>query len=192
MIAGRGTPDQGLARLFAYRHPDLFQSLIDLLVEASVTYLTRQFAAGVEAVQIFDSWSGVLPIGEFERWCLAPVTAIAERLRANVPNAKIIAFPRGAASRLISYSRLETVNAVGLDTSVDPYWAAAEIQSHKPVQGNLDPLALVAGGDALHKAIDRIHGAFGGRPYVFNLGHGIVPETPIEHVEQLVKHVRSL
>jgi uroporphyrinogen decarboxylase len=192
MIAGRGTPDQGPARLFAYRHPDLFQKLIDLLVSASVDYLKRQFSAGVEAVQIFDSWAGVLPAGEFERWSLAPIEAIADRVRTCLPDARIIAFPRGAGSRLGLFAKLPSVTAIGLDTSVDPGWAAKEIQPHKPVQGNLDPLALVAGGEALDRAIDRIHGAFTGKPYVFNLGHGIVPETPLEHVEHLVKRVRGL
>jgi uroporphyrinogen decarboxylase len=192
MIAGRGTPDQGPARLFAYRHPDLFQKLIDLLVNASVDYLKRQFSAGVEAVQIFDSWAGVLPAGEFERWSLAPIEAIADRVRTCVPHARIIAFPRGAGSRLGLFAKLPSVTAIGLDTSIDPGWAANEIQPHKPVQGNLDPLALVAGGAALDRAIDRIHGAFTGKPYVFNLGHGIVPETPLEHVEHLVKRVRGL
>ena len=191
MIAGRGTPDQGPARLFAYRRPDLFQRLIDLLVQASVDYLDRQFTAGVEAVQIFDSWAGVLPKMEFEKWCLKPILSIVEGLRARQPNARIIAFPRGVGTHLSAFTAHPGINALGLDTAADPVWAAKHVQSHKPVQGNLDPLALIAGGSALESSIDLIKEAFGARPYVFNLGHGIQPETPVEHVEQMVRRVRS-
>lgn len=191
MIAGRGTPDQGPARLFAYRHPELFQKLIDLLVASSIDYLERQFQAGVEAVQIFDSWAGVLPTLEFRRWCLEPVLAIVEGLKARVPHARIIAFPRGVGSHLAAFTEHPGINALGLDTATDPIWAAAQVQPHKPVQGNLDPLALIAGGEALDRSVDLIKNAFGGRPYVFNLGHGILPETPIAHVERLVQRVRD-
>jgi len=192
MIAGRGTKDQEPARLFAYQHPDLFQNLIDRLVEASVTYLVAQLKAGVDGVQIFDSWSGVLPVCEFERWCLKPVKAIVDGVRAQVPSAKIIAFPRGAGpSHLIEVARMEGVSVVGLDTPVDPAWAARDVQPIKPVQGNLDPVALIAGGKALDEAVARIMSAFGGRPYIFNLGHGITPQTPIAHVEKLLKLVRA-
>ncbi len=191
MIAGRGTPDQGPARRFAYQNPDLFQILIDRLVEASIDYLERQFVAGVEAVQIFDSWAGVLPTLEFENWCLKPVLAIVAGLKARVPHARIIAFPRGVGSHLKAFMTHPGINALGLDTAADPRWAAAEIQVHKPVQGNLDPLALIAGGRALNDSIDLITNSFRGRPYIFNLGHGILPETPIAHVEQLVARVRK-
>ena len=191
MIAGRGTPDQAPARLFAYKHPEIFQRLIDLLVESSIVYLERQLKAGVEAVQIFDSWAGVLPALEFEAWCLKPVLAIVEGLRARVPDARIIAFPRGVGSHLQAFREHPGISALGLDTSADPVWAAAEIQSFKPVQGNLDPLALIAGGAALDQSVDLIKSAFAGRPYVFNLGHGILPVTPISHVEQLVRRVRG-
>lgn len=192
MIAGRGTKDQEPARLFAYQHPDLFQNLIDRLIEASVTYLVAQLKAGVDGVQIFDSWSGVLPVCEFERWCLRPLKAIVDGVRAQLPGAKIIAFPRGAGpSHLIEIARMEGVSVVGLDTPVDPAWAAREIQPIKPVQGNLDPLALIAGGKPLEEAVGRIMGSFAGRPYIFNLGHGITPQTPIAHVEKLLKLVRA-
>jgi uroporphyrinogen decarboxylase len=192
MIAGKGTPDQAPARLFAYRHPALFQRLIDLLVESSISYLERQFRAGVEAVQIFDSWAGVLPTLEFEAWCLKPVLAIVEGVKARIPEARIIAFPRGVGSHLRAFCDHPAINALGLDTATDPLWAAKEIQPFKPVQGNLDPLALIAGGDALDRSIDSIKTAFDGRPYIFNLGHGILPVTPIAHVEQLVRRVRDL
>lgn len=191
MIAGRGTPDQAPARIFAYRHPELFSELIDLLVETSADYLIRQLVAGVEAVQIFDSWSGVLPVAQFERWCAAPVAAIVRKVRTARPDARIIAFPRGAATHMIKYARLEGISAIGLDTAVDPDWAAANIQVKLPVQGNLDPLALLAGGSGLDEAIDRILAAFAGRPHVFNLGHGILPETPVAHVEHMLARVRS-
>ena len=192
MIAGKGTPDQAPARLFAYRHPALFQRLIDLLVESSICYLERQFRAGVEAVQIFDSWAGVLPTLEFEAWCLKPVLAIVEGVKSRVPDARIIAFPRGVGSHLRAFCDHPAINALGLDTATDPLWAAREIQPLKPVQGNLDPLALIAGGDALDRSVDLIKSAFDGKPYIFNLGHGIQPVTPIAHVEQLVRRVRDL
>jgi uroporphyrinogen decarboxylase len=192
MVAGRGTKDQEPARLFAYQHPDLFQNLIDRLIEASVTYLVAQLKAGVDGVQIFDSWAGVLPVCEFERWCLRPLKAIVDGVRAQVPDAKIIAFPRGAGpSHLIEIARMEGVSVVGLDTPVDPAWAAREIQPIKPVQGNLDPLALIAGGKPLEEAVGRIMSSFAGRPYIFNLGHGITPQTPIAHVEKLLKLLRA-
>jgi uroporphyrinogen decarboxylase len=191
MIAGRGTPDQAPARLFAYRHPELFAQLIDRLVEVSSAYLIRQFRAGVQAVQIFDSWAGVLPAGEFERWSLDPIAAMVAKVRAAVPEAPIIAFPRQAGSRLIKFTQIPGLSGVGLDTAVDPTWAAEHVQARLPVQGNLDPLALLAGGPALDDAIDRILAAFDGRPHIFNLGHGILPETPVAHVERLVARVRG-
>ena len=191
MIAGRGTPDQAPARIFAYRHPEIFSELIDLLVEASAAYLIRQLEAGVEAVQIFDSWSGVLPVAQFERWCAAPVAAIVSKVRAARPDARIIAFPRGAATHMVDYAQMEGISAIGLDTAVDPAWAAANLQTILPVQGNLDPLALLAGGAGLDEAIDRILAAFSGRPHIFNLGHGILPETPIAHVEHLLGRIRA-
>jgi len=191
MIAGKGTPDQKPARLFAYENPDLFQRLIDLLVRGSIDYLERQFAAGVESVQIFDSWAGVLPQNEFEKWCLKPILAIVEGLKARVPHARIIAFPRGVGSHLEAFISHPGINALSLDTSADVNWVAREVQSKKTVQGNLDPFALIAGGRALDESVDRIKKAFDGKPYIFNLGHGILPETPIAHVEQLIARVRG-
>ena len=127
MIAGRGTPDQAPARLFAYRHPDLFQRLIDRLVDASAEYLCRQFAAGAEAAQIFNSWAGVLPRAEFERWCLAPVAAIAAKVRMKAPDALLIAFPRGAGDKLVSFGAIAEIDAIGLDTAADPQAAIAAL-----------------------------------------------------------------
>ena len=189
MIAGRGTPDQAPARLFAYRHPGLFALLIDRLVEASAAYLLRQLAAGAEAVQIFDSWAGVLPPPEFERWCVAPLAALIAKVRAGAPDPPIIAFPRGAATQLEKFADMP-VAAVGLDTGVEPSVAAAALPDRVALQGNLDPLALVAGGPGLDEGIDRVLRGFATRAHIFNLGHGVLPETPVEHVERLVARVR--
>ena len=191
MIAGRGTPDQAPTRLFAYRERALFEKLMARLVDVSAQYLIAQLRAGVDAVQIFDSWAGVLPIAEYERWCVAPIKAIVDKVRAAVPAARIIAFPRGGGAQLLQVARLEGVAAVGLDTSIDPVWAARELPKGLAAQGNLDPLALLAGGAALDEGVDRILSAFAGRPHIFNLGHGILPPTPIAHVEQLLRRVRG-
>ncbi len=191
MIAGRGTPDQAPARLFAYRNPDLFAALIDKLVDLSAAYLERQLRAGAEAVQIFDSWAGVLPPAEFERWCVAPIARIAAKLRAAVPGAPIIAFPRGAATQLGKFADVDGLAAIGLDTAVEPRAAASVLPARFALQGNLDPLALLAGGRALDEGIERALKGFAGRAHVFNLGHGILPETPIAHVERLVARVRA-
>jgi uroporphyrinogen decarboxylase len=192
MIAGRGTPDQAPARLFAYRHPDLFAALIDLLVGASAEYLCRQFAAGAEAVQIFDSWAGVLPPAEFERWCVAPVAALAAKVRAKAPDSPIIAFPRGAGTQLAKFAALDDINAIGLDTAIEPKAALAALPERLALQGNLDPLALVAGGPRLDDETNRIlEGFTAPRAHIFNLGHGVLPETPVGHVERLVARVRG-
>ena len=189
MIAGRGTPDQAPARLFAYRHPPLFGRLVDRLVRASITYLHRQVEAGVDAIQIFDTWAGVLPTGEFDRWCVSPIAAIVAGVKARYPAIPIIVFARGAGPRLVELRDATDADALGLDTAVDPHWAATLPRS-TVLQGNLDPLALIAGGAALEEAVTRILAAFRHRPHIFNLGHGILPETPIAHVERLVELVR--
>jgi len=191
MIAGRGTPDQAPARTFAYRQPEVFAQLIDILTRASVSYLVRQFQAGVDVVQIFDTWAGVLPPEEFDRWCIQPAQRIVTEVRRQIPGAKIIGFPRGAGTALTRYVEQVPLNAVGLDWTIDRTFARERIQSRVAVQGNLDPLALLAGGPALDRAVDAILEAFGGGPFIFNLGHGILPETPIAHVEQMVKRVRG-
>jgi uroporphyrinogen decarboxylase len=190
MIAGRGTPDQAPARMFAYRQPDLFQSLIDRLVQGSVDYLVRQLEADADVVQIFDTWSGVLPPEEFDRWCIAPTEQIIRGVRSRVPGAKVIGFPRGAGTGLVRYAEQVSVDAVGLDWMIDRAFARDEVQKRKPIQGNLDPLALLAGGPALDRAVDGVLSAFGEGPLIFNLGHGILPETPIAHVERMIARVR--
>ena len=191
MIAGRGTPDQAPARLFAYRQPKLFAALIERLVNASAAYLLRQIAAGAEAVQVFDSWSGVLAPTEFERWCVEPMAAIAAKVRARAPQSPIIAFPRGAGSQLIKFAHMSGVACIGLDTSHEPKGAVAALPGMMALQGNLDPLALVAGGAALDAGVDRVLSGFESKAHVFNLGHGILPETPIANVEQMMRRVRG-
>jgi len=191
MIAGIGTVDQLAARRFAYQFPDAFAKLIDKLVEASTSYLIRQFAAGVDAVQIFDTWAGILPDDEFRRWCIEPCARIVVAVRAHVPDAAIIGFPRGAATGLARYLDAVAVNAVGIDWTVELGFARDRIQSRKPLQGNLDPLALSIGGAALDRSIDAILEAFSRGPFIFNLGHGVLPDTPIAHVERLIARVRG-
>lgn len=191
MIAGRGTADQLPARLFAYRHPRAFAELIDRLVEASADYLVRQFEAGADAVQIFDTWAGILPDDEFQRWCIEPAARIVAKVRNRVPGARVIGFPRGAGTRLARYLAGVPVDAVGLDWMVEMSFAREHVQSERVVQGNLDPLALLAGGEALDRATDAILEAFGHGPFIFNLGHGVLPDTPIAHVERLVARVRG-
>jgi uroporphyrinogen decarboxylase len=191
MIAGHGTPDQEPARLFAYRHPDVFDDLLQILVKASAEYLIRQLKAGVDAVQIFDTWAGILPPEEFARWCIAPLRRIILSVRDEIPDAKIIGFPRGAGTMLERYVTELPVNAVGLDWMIDKAFARERIQKVKPVQGNLDPVALTAGGEALDRAVDDVMRAFSDGPFIFNLGHGITPQTPIAHVEQMLKRVRD-
>jgi uroporphyrinogen decarboxylase len=191
MIAGRGTPDQEPARLFAYEDAETFAAVIDKLVEASAGYLIRQLQAGVDAVQIFDTWAGILPADEFQRWCIEPTQRIVSKVHAQVPGAKVIGFPRGVGAGLLRYVENVPIDAVGLDWAVDPVFARDQIQWRVPVQGNLDPLALVAGGAALDRAVDRILEAFSARPFIFNLGHGILPQTPIAHVEQMLARVRG-
>ena len=190
MIAGHGTPDQQPARMFAYGDPEAFAGLIDKLVDASAAYLVRQLQAGVDAVQIFDTWAGVLPAEEFARWCIGPAQRIVAKVRSQVPDAKVIGFPRGAGAGLLRYVEDVPVDAVGLDWMADPAFVRDQIQWRVPVQGNLDPLALLAGGSALDQGVDNILAAFSERPFIFNLGHGILPQTPIAHVEQMIARVR--
>jgi uroporphyrinogen decarboxylase len=191
MIAGQGTSDQAPARLFAYREPAAFGALIDILVEASAAYLVRQLQAGADAVQIFDTWAGVLPPEQFARWCIEPTRRIVAKVRAQVPGAKVIGFPRGAGTLLARYVDEIPVDGAGLDWTVDRGFVRERVQSRVAVQGNLDPLVLVAGGAELDRAIDAVLDAFAGGPFVFNLGHGIVPETPIAHVESMLRRVRG-
>jgi len=190
MIAGHGTADQAPARLFAYRHPESIDLLLRTLADLSADYLGWQVDAGAEVVQIFDSWAGVLDQSSFEKYCVAPVKRMVERLRARHPQVPIIGFPKGAGIHYDGYRQATGVTALGLDWTV-PLPLAARLQQAGAVQGNLDPLRVVAGGRALEEGIDAILWMLGGGPFVFNLGHGITPEVPIEHVERLVRRVRG-
>jgi uroporphyrinogen decarboxylase len=190
MVAGRATPDQGPARTMAYARPDVFARLIDCLVEASGAYLVAQLRAGADVVQIFDTWAGVLGEEEFLRWCIEPTARIVEAVRRAIPAARIIGFPRGGGALLEQYVSATGVDAVGLDWTI-PLARAAGIQRRVPVQGNLDPYVLLAGGRALDEGVDRILAALGRGPLIFNLGHGILPETPVAHVEQMLARVRG-
>jgi uroporphyrinogen decarboxylase len=191
MIAGKGTKEQAPARLFAYRYPAEFQALMDLLVEISATHLIAQIDAGADTVQIFDSWSGVLPASEFDRWCIAPVKALVDKVRLARPSAGIIGFPRGATPQgILRFANETNVDAISIDTAGDLAGLAA-VKGLPTLQGNLDPLALVAGGAGLDRAIDDILAVASQRPFIFNLGHGILPETPIAHVEHLIRRIRA-
>ena len=191
MIAGHGTPDQAPARLFAYRHPEAFEKLLALLAELSAEYLIAQIDAGADAVQIFDSWAGVLGEREFQEFAIKPVARMIEIVRSQRPQAKIIAFAKGAGMNLRSYRQQTGADAIGLDWSV-PLSFAAELQQDGPVQGNLDPMRVVSGGKALDEGIDAILEALGQGPLVFNLGHGITPAADPDHVTQLVDRVRGM
>ena len=191
MVNGEGSKDQNVTRRIAYQDPSRFQILIDALVDVSVDYLAGQIEAGADAVQLFDSWAGSLSPEQFDRWVVAPNKAIVDKLRVRCPEAVVIGFPKGAGGKLLAYAQGTGVDALGLDETVDPVWANAILPANLPVQGNLDPLALMAGGETLTKAVNRVLGAFEGRPHVFNLGHGIDKDTPIAHVEAMVKTVRD-
>jgi uroporphyrinogen decarboxylase len=191
MVAGEATPDQAPARLFAYRDPEIFARLIDRLVQASIEYLVGQLKAGAEVVQIFDTWAGVLGPEQFDRWCIQPTQKIVAGVRKQVPDAKIIGFPRGAGLLALPYIENTGVNGIGLDWTFDRKTARAMLQSRVAVQGNVDPLALLAGGAALEREVDDVMTTLSGGPFIFNLGHGILPATPIAHVEQMLRRVRG-
>jgi uroporphyrinogen decarboxylase len=190
MIAGEGSADQLKARRLALQDPDRMQRLIDILVEASVRYLAKQNEAGADVLKIFDTWAGTLDDDGFERWCIGPTRSIVERLRLDGVSAPIIGFPRGASARLTSYAKGTGVDAVAVDWMTPMIVARDLVPASKALQGNLDPLRLVAGGTALDDGVETILTAMRGRAHIFNLGHGITPDTPIANVEQLVRRVR--
>jgi uroporphyrinogen decarboxylase len=191
MVAGQGTPAQAPAKELAKQAPEAFQYLIDCLVDASVEYLAWQLEAGADVVQIFDTWAGSLPPQDFERWCVQPMKRLIAKLRVKRPGTKVIGFPRGAGKNIPRYVDETGVDAVSLESGIDRSFAREQIQSRVPVQGNVDPLILRAGGAALDKEVDDVLKAFAGGPFIFNLGHGILPDTPIAHVEQMLKRVRG-
>jgi len=191
MVAGQGSREQAEARRLAYRDPGKFAEIIETIEAMTVDYLSGQILAGAETVQLFDSWSGSLAPTEFERWVIAPTARLVDRLRSLHPGIPVIGFPKGAGGKLAAYARETRVDALGLDETVDPLWADKALPKGLPVQGNLDPLALLAGGDALKSEVERILDAFAGRPHIFNLGHGILQDTPIAHVEDLMMLVKG-
>lgn len=191
MVEGGSSRDFRHAKGWAYADPEGFAVLIDRLVEATTDYLAGQVAAGAEAVQLFDTWAGALPEAAFRRWVIEPTRRIVAGLRARHPAVPVIGFPRGAGLMYRAYFVETKVTALGLDTAVPPGIAHRTLQSLGPVQGNLDPLLLVAGGAAMDAAVAAIRAAFAGGPFIFNLGHGIVPETPVEHVARLAELLRQ-
>ncbi|MAC59899.1 MAG: uroporphyrinogen decarboxylase [Novosphingobium sp.] len=191
MVAGEGSRDQHETRAMAYRDPVAFQAIIDAVIEVTVEYLSGQIEAGAEAVQLFDSWAGSLAPAQFEKWVIAPNSRIVSALKARHPETPIIGFPKGSGEKLVAYARETGVDAVGVDETVDPVWAAGNLPDGMPVQGNLDPLLLLAGGDDLDRQARDVLDAFAGRPHVFNLGHGIGQHTPIENVERLLGVLRA-
>ena len=190
MIGGEGTSDQLEARRLALEKPERVQQLIDILIQASVRYLQRQAEAGADVLKIFDSWAGTLDEDGFERWCIRPTRSIVDRLRAAGIKTPIIGFPRGAGARLAIYAERTGVDAVAVDWMTPMALARKLVPAPKALQGNLDPLRLVAGGKALDEGIDAILSTMRGRAHIFNLGHGITPDTPVAHVGQLVRRVR--
>lgn len=191
MINGQGSREQAEARMLGYSDPAKMDALLDMIARVTVDYLSGQIEAGVDAVQLFDSWAGSLSPRQFERFVVARNAWIVSELRKRHPDTPIIGFPKGAGGKLGAYARETGVDAIGLDETVDPFWANRELPQGMPVQGNLDPLALLTGGEALSDAVSRILDALGHRPHIFNLGHGIIKETPIDHVEQLVALVKG-
>ena len=191
MLAGQGSRDQAETRRLAYADPGKFGAIIGRIEDVTLDYLSGQVEAGAEALQLFDSWAGSLSPAQFEQWVIAPTARLVTALRKRHPDVPIIRNPKGAAGKLAAYARETRVSAVGLDETVDPIWAAKELPEGLPVQGNLDPLALIAGGKTLKASAKRILDAFAGRPHIFNLGHGILQDTPIANVERLIALVKG-
>jgi uroporphyrinogen decarboxylase len=186
MVEGGASRDFRRVKSWAYRDPVGFAALLDLVGDATFSYLSGQIAAGVDAVQLFDSWAGVLPEREFERWVIAPTRRIVQRLKQKFPSTPVIGFPRGAAQLYERYTAETGIDAVGTDTVV-PLDAARRLQPRVCVQGNLDPVMLLTGGSPLAEAVAVIRKALGEGPFVFNLGHGVLPQTPPEHVAELAR-----
>jgi len=191
MVEGRGGTDHGTIRRWAYQDADGFSRLIGLLVDATTQYLIGQVMAGAEVIQLFDTWAGVLSETQYQRWIIEPTAEIVGRLKKACPGIPVIGFPRGSGALYSTYVAQIGVDAVGIDTNVPLEWARDNLQTTKAVQGNLDNRLLIAGGPAMDAEIDRIKAILGGGPFIFNLGHGVLPPTPPEHVERLIERVRS-
>ncbi len=191
MVAGQGSRDQAEARRMAYADPGAFGAIVARIEEVTLDYLLGQIEAGAEAVQLFDSWAGSLSPAQFEQWVIGPTARLVGAISDKHPGVPVIGFPKGAGGKLRAYASETGVTALGLDETVDPQWAAKELPARLPLQGNLDPLALLAGGEALRTSVRRILDALAGRPHIFNLGHGILQDTPIAHVEELLGEVKG-
>jgi len=191
MVAGEGSRDHQETRALAYRDPSAFQAIIDAIADVTIEYLSGQVAAGAEGLQLFDSWAGSLAPAEFDHWVIAPNARIASEMQRRHPEVPIIGFPKGAGEKLAAYAQGTGVDAVGVDETIDPVWAAKNLPANLPVQGNLDPLLLLAGTEDLERRTLHILDTFADRPHVFNLGHGIGQFTPIAHVEKLLEIVRG-
>ena len=191
MVEGGTSRNHELAKRWAYGNPSGFGKLIDMLVEATFGYLDAQIAAGAEALQIFDSWAGSLAAEQFDRWCRAPIAELVHRVKAAHPRIPIIVFPRGAGARYEGFAKAVGADAVGIDESIDPRWAAKHLQRQSAVQGNVDPQLLVVGGQPMRTAAVAVLEAMGRGPLIFNLGHGVVPEVPMDHVAELISTVRG-
>ena len=191
MVAGQGSREQAETRRLAYADPGKFAAIIERIEAVTLDYLSGQIEAGAEAVQLFDSWAGSLSPTQFEQWVIGPTARIVAKLRERHPDVPVIGFPKGAGGKLAAYARETQVTAISLDETVDPLWASKTLPPDLPVQGNLDPLVLLAGAEALSVAARGILDAFAERPHIFNLGHGILQETPIDHVEQMIAQVKN-
>ena len=191
MVAGQGSRDQSDTRRLAYADAGRFGDILGRIEAVTLDYLSGQVDAGAEALQLFDSWAGSLSPAQFERWVIAPTARLVDALKRRHPEVPIIGFPKGAGGKLGAYARETGVDAIGLDETVDPVWAARELPETMPLQGNLDPLALITGGTELGTAVQRILDAFAGRPHIFNLGHGILQDTPIAHVQDMLRQVKG-
>jgi uroporphyrinogen decarboxylase len=187
MVEGGTSRDFRRVKAWAYRDPEGFAALIEILVEITIELLSAQISAGAEIVQLFDSWAGVLPEAAFERWVIGPTKAIVTALKSRHPGCPIIGFPRGAGLLYAQYVAETGVDVVGLDTTVPMGFACARLRPLAIVQGNLDPVLLLTGGVALEGAVRKMRQAFAGGPWVFNLGHGVLPETPTENVAMLAR-----
>ncbi|MAZ76500.1 MAG: uroporphyrinogen decarboxylase [Micavibrio sp.] len=191
MVEGGGSKTYENVKSWAYGNPETFQKLIDILVSSTTHYLIKQIEAGVEAIQLFDSWSGVLDEDNFNKWVIVPTAQIVANVREKYPNIPIIGFPRGAGTMSKNYAEKTGITVIGLDFTMPLDWARDNLQNIMPVQGNLDPVTLLTGGEALKTAAIHILDSLSDKPFVFNLGHGVIKETPPEHVEQLVNIIRN-
>ncbi len=190
MIAGQGVKDPAALRSFAYQNPDYFAELMAKLEEATISYLSAQIEAGAQAVQLFESWASGLPVDFMREFCIGPAVRIAKALKAKYPDVPFISFPKGAGALLVEFAETGAFDGLSIDSSTDPDWAATNLSPHVTVQGGLDPLLVVQGGEEMMSAADKLLKAFAGKPYIFNLGHGFVPQTPPEHVGALVDFIR--